>query len=76
MPEQEGSKLEFACEHHRLARLEKEAPRFHQLFVCEQCGAVVEVIIGRVVTTDYLRDLLKLIEGNGTPAPPPVPKDA
>ena len=76
MSDQEGAKLEIACEHHRLARLEKEAPRFHNLYVCEQCGAVVEVIIGRVVTTEYLRSLLKLIEGGETPQPPPVPKDA
>jgi Fe2+ or Zn2+ uptake regulation protein len=73
---EEEHELEFECEHTRLSRLDKEPPRFHNLYVCEQCGSVIEVVIGRVLTTEYLQSLLKLIEGNGTPSPPPVPDDA
>jgi hypothetical protein len=76
MSEREPEKLEFACEHARLSRLDEEPPKFHNLYVCDQCSAVVEVVIGRVLTTEYLRSLLRLIEGSDTPQPPPVPKDA
>ena len=76
MPEGEEQGLEGECEHTRLSRLDKEPPRFHNLYACEMCGAVIEVVIGRVLTTEYLKDLLAIIGDNGTPAPPPVPDDA
>ena len=76
MSKNEGRDLEFECEHTRLSKLDKEPPRFHNLYVCEMCGAVIEVVIGRVLTTEYLKDLLALIGDNETPAPPPVPDEA
>jgi hypothetical protein len=76
MSENEALNLEFECEHTRLSKLDKEPPKFHNLYVCEQCSAVIEVVIGRVLTTEYLKDLLALIGDSSTPTNPPAPDDA
>jgi hypothetical protein len=66
------------CGHSRLVRIEFAAapvPMFGNVFKCEECSALVEVVIGRTITTQQLREFADAIDsGRAKPSLPPPPK--
>lgn len=67
------------CDHPRLVRIEFDGPllpMFGNVFQCSICKALVEVVIGRTITTQQLRDFADAIEtGKAKPSLPPEPID-
>jgi hypothetical protein len=65
------------CDHPRLIKIAVEGaplPMFGNVFKCEECGALVEVVIGRTITTQQLRDFADAIDsGKAKPSLPPEP---
>jgi hypothetical protein len=71
---------EHRCEHTRLEKIEIEGspvPMFGNVYQCASCKALVEVVIGRTITTQQLRDFADAIEsGKAKPSiPPPMDID-
>jgi hypothetical protein len=65
------------CDHPRLVKIAVEGaalPMFGNVFKCEECNVLVEVVIGRTITTQQLRDFADAIEsGKAKPSLPPEP---
>jgi hypothetical protein len=67
------------CSHPRLARIEiagTSLPMYGNVFQCEACKALVEVVIGRAITAQELREFADAIEsGKAKPSVSPEPLD-
>lgn len=65
------------CGHSRLARIEitgTNLPMYGNVFQCEACKALVEVVIGRSITVQELREFADAIEsGKAKPSISPEP---
>jgi hypothetical protein len=71
---------EKRCEHGKLVKIEvagSAIPMFGNVYQCEFCKALVELVIGRTITTQQLREFADAIEsGKAKPSiPPPMDRD-
>lgn len=67
------------CEHPRLARLDVEdelSLLFGNVYKCDVCGALVEVVVGRTITTAALREFADAVDsGRAKPSLTPEPSN-